>query len=131
MSKQKTAKSKKSLAEMETPLLSSSAPDPLPEQTSEPIEETIEEPTKEASDLVDESAPVEETIESFEEETFLDRLKIERDELNSKYEKLHSFLQDRQKAIDTVGKEHHTLLVSQLHHMDAYLSVLDRRISLL
>jgi flagellar biosynthesis chaperone FliJ len=127
MAKQKTAKSKEPLAEMETPLLSSSAPDPLPEQTSEPIEE----PTKEASELVDESAPVEETLESFEEETFLDRLKIERDELKSKYEKLHSFLQDKQKAIDTVGKEHHTLLVSQLHHMDAYLSVLDRRISLL
>jgi flagellar biosynthesis chaperone FliJ len=127
MAKQKTAKSKKPLAEMETPLLSSSAPDPLPEQTSEPIEE----PTKEASELVDESAPVEETLESFEEETFLDRLKIERDELKSKYEKLHSFLQDKQKAIDTVGKEHHTLLVSQLHHMDAYISVLDRRISLL
>lgn len=125
MAKQKTAKSKKSLAEMETPLLSSSAP--LTEQTSEPIEE----PTKEASDLVDESAPVEETLELFKEETFLDRLKIERDELKSKYEKLHSFLQDKQKAIDTVGKEHHTLLVSQLHHMDAYLSVLDRRISLL
>ena len=112
---------------METPLLSSSAPDPLPEQTSEPIEE----PTEEASDLVGESAPVEETLEPIKEETFLDRLKIERDELKSKYEKLHSFLLDKQKAIDTVGKEHHTLLVSQLHHMDAYLSVLDRRISLL
>jgi hypothetical protein len=127
MAKQKTAQPKEPLAEMETPLLSSSAPDPLPEQTSEPIEE----PTEEASDLVGESAPVEETLEPIKEETFLDRLKIERDELKSKYEKLHSFLLDKQKAIDTVGKEHHTLLVSQLHHMDAYLSVLDRRISLL
>jgi hypothetical protein len=127
MAKQKTAQPKEPLAEMETPLLSSSAPDPLPEQNSEPIEE----PTEETSDLVDESAPVEETLEPIKEETFLDRLKIERDELKSKYEKLHSFLLDKQKAIDTVGKEHHTLLVSQLHHMDAYLSVLDRRISLL
>ncbi len=127
MAKQKTAKSKEPLPEMETPLLSSSAPDPLPEWTSE----SIEEPTEEASDLVGESALVEETPEPIKEETFLDRLKIERDELKSKYEKLHSFLLDKQKAIDTVGKEHHTLLVSQLHHMDAYLSVLDRRISLL
>jgi hypothetical protein len=99
---------------IETPALKSSAPNPLPEQTTE-------EP---GPSLVPAKEPV-------KEETFLDRLTKERDELKEKYVKLHAFLLNKSKAIEIVGKEQHTLLVSQLHHMDAYLSILDRRIALL
>jgi hypothetical protein len=109
----------------ETPALKSSAPNPLPEQTTEEpglqLPETSLTPIEGTTGLVE--AP--------KEETFYDRLTKERDELKEKYVKLHAFLLNKSKAIEIVGKEQHALLVSQLHHMDAYLSILDRRIALL
>lgn len=59
---------------------------------------------------------------------WLDRLRIERDELAAKVDKLAAFL-DSGKTCQS-GEAHHALLVAQLPHMRAYLDVLDQRIQL-
>ncbi|MFC2278557.1 MAG: Gp49 family protein [Cardiobacterium hominis] len=59
---------------------------------------------------------------------WLDRLRIERDELAAKVEKLAAFL-DSGKTCQS-GEVHHALLVAQLPHMRAYLDVLNQRIQL-
>lgn len=111
--------------------------DPLPKAAEFFADESKEkqanawrETAKKAFDEINKVKPAT-APEPVKEETFLDRLIQERDELREKYTRLHSFLLDKQKAIDIVGKEQHTLLVQQLHHMDAYASILDRRIALL
>lgn len=59
---------------------------------------------------------------------WLDRLRIERDELAAKVDKLAAFL-DSGKICQS-GEAHHALLVAQLPHMRAYLDVLNQRIEL-
>ena len=59
---------------------------------------------------------------------WLDRLRIERDELAAKVDKLAAFLESGK--ICQSGEAHHALLVAQLPHMRAYLDVLNQRIEL-
>jgi hypothetical protein len=62
------------------------------------------------------------------EETFLDRLQKERDDLHEKRTKLDAFLQNKNKAIEISGKPQYDLLVKQRKHMDNYLEILDQRL---
>ena len=59
---------------------------------------------------------------------WLDRLRIERDELAAKVDKLAAFLDSGETCQS--GEAHHALLVAQLPHMRAYLDVLNQRIQL-
>jgi len=62
------------------------------------------------------------------EETFLDRLQKERDELEEKTSKLYAFIENKEKAIDIVKQKQYDLLVKQHQHMTAYLQILEERL---
>ena len=63
------------------------------------------------------------------EETFLDRLVYERDELSTKTDKLNSFIEGG--GLSKVDKPQRSLLKMQLNAMKIYLSLLEERIILL
>lgn len=58
---------------------------------------------------------------------FLDRLKIERDELKEKVDKLNEFI-DGNSQFDTLSEMQRVLLVTQFNVMKIYLYTLDERI---
>ena len=61
------------------------------------------------------------------EETFLDRLRKEKDELQDKYDKLDTFL-NKDDASIKVGYTQYNLLINQKIVMEKYLEILDKRI---
>lgn len=64
-------------------------------------------------------------------ETFLDRLLIERDELNERLKKLRQFIESP-KFLETVTDKYQRLLLSkQESRMNEYLEILNERIKLL
>jgi predicted ATPase len=65
------------------------------------------------------------------EETFLDRLVKEKDELMDKHSKLESFLANKGRAIEISGQQQFDLLNEQEGYMRRYLEILEERISLL
>lgn len=62
-------------------------------------------------------------------ETFLERLVKEKDELDSKLNKLNSFLSNKPKAIQISGQEQYTFLIHQADIMADYLTILNKRIN--
>jgi len=60
-------------------------------------------------------------------ETFLDRLRVEHDELNQKIEKLNDFIEVNPKFKE-VGEIQEILLINQLNAMQMYSYALSRRI---
>lgn len=60
-------------------------------------------------------------------DSFVDRLKTEKDDLEQKVQKLSAFLELDRPA--SVSIYHHNLLRIQLEHMNNYLSVLKERIN--
>jgi hypothetical protein len=62
------------------------------------------------------------------EETFLDRLQIERDQLNEKATKLEAFLANKEKALEISGQVQYDLLLKQIKPMKSYLKILDERL---
>lgn len=60
--------------------------------------------------------------------TFLDRMYIERDDLNDKLRKLHDFINSDR--FDELDKENQKLLIEQETAMDVYLHILEQRIKL-
>ena len=62
------------------------------------------------------------------EETFMDRLIKERDELHDKFEKLTSFLSKEEKAKEISGIRQFTMLSTQWGYMGQYLATLNQRI---
>jgi hypothetical protein len=65
------------------------------------------------------------------QETFLDRLQKERDELSDKLVKLEAFISNKEKAIQISGQAQYDLLLKQSHFMNEYLNILDHRLVLL
>jgi hypothetical protein len=72
-----------------------------------------------------------EEVEESKQETFLDRLQKERDELSDKHVKLEAFLSNKEKAIQISGQAQYNLLLKQSHFMNEYLNILDHRLLLL
>ncbi len=72
-----------------------------------------------------------EEVEEPKQETFLDRLQKERDELSDKLVKLEAFISNKEKAIQISGKPQYDLLLKQSHFMSEYLNILDHRLVLL
>jgi hypothetical protein len=73
---------------------------------------------------------LEEVVEP-KQETFLDRLQKERDELSDKLVKLEAFISNKEKAIQISGQAQYDLLLKQSHFMNEYLNILDHRLVLL
>jgi hypothetical protein len=65
------------------------------------------------------------------ENTFLDRLKIEKEELSEKVTKLDNFLSRLEKLGNTLSEANYLLLKEQLEVMNRYLGILIIRIELL
>lgn len=63
------------------------------------------------------------------EQTFLDRLKLERSELNEKTEKLTDFV-TKIESFSKLSAANQNLLIEQLNVMNRYLGILDIRIEL-
>lgn len=63
--------------------------------------------------------------------TFVDRLLIERDELNERLNKLRQFIESPKFAEIVTDKYHRLLLFKQESMMHAYLEILNERIKLL
>jgi hypothetical protein len=72
-----------------------------------------------------------EEVEEPKQETFLDRLQKERDELSDKHVKLEAFISNKEKAIQISGQAQYDLLMKQSHFMNEYLNILDHRLLLL
>jgi hypothetical protein len=62
-------------------------------------------------------------------DTFLDRLILERDELQDRHSKLESFLANKGRAIEISGQNQFDLLNQQEGHMRYYLHTLNERIN--
>lgn len=60
-------------------------------------------------------------------DTWLDRLRIERDELNARLDKLYDFFESE--AFEALEEDSAFLLTEQRNHMAGYLNVLDQRIA--
>jgi hypothetical protein len=72
-----------------------------------------------------------EEVEEPKQETFLDRLQKERDELSDKLVKLEAFLSNKEKTIQISGQAQYDLLCNQSYFMNEYLNILDHRLILL
>ena len=59
--------------------------------------------------------------------TWLDRLRIERDELKARLDKLYNFFESE--AFEALEEDSAFLLTEQRNHMAGYLNVLDQRIA--
>lgn len=57
---------------------------------------------------------------------FIERMKVERDELSDRLNKLHAYIDSPQ--FDEIGKLPQSLLIKQSAHMQSYLDVLNKRI---
>lgn len=66
-------------------------------------------------------------LNNYNMSNFLDRLKIERDELKEKIDKLGEFI-DNNPEFDTISEMQRVLLVTQSNVMKIYLYTLDERI---